>query len=79
MNIEIIGTIASILLIISMCFKTETIKGSIWMRIFNIVGSVIFATYGFLLPAYSTGCLNTIMVGVNAVRLVKLLKEKKVE
>lgn len=75
--IEIIGLVASFLLVISLCFKTETLKGSIWMRSLNIIGSIIFAIYGFLLPAYSTGIVNTLLVAINSYRLCVLIKENK--
>lgn len=78
MWVEYIGIIASLFLLLSICFKTESIKGSIWMRVFNIVGSIIFATYGWLLPAYSTACLNSVLVVINIVRLIQLIKKSKI-
>lgn len=77
MVIEIIGILATILILISMSFKTTSIKWSIWMRALNIAGSVVFVVYGFLLPAYSTAILNAALVLVNTYHLVILLKERK--
>ena len=77
MVIEIIGILATILILISMSFKTTSIKWSIWMRALNIAGSVVFVVYGFLLPAYSTAILNAALVFVNTYHLVILLKERK--
>ena len=77
MVIEIIGILATILILISMSFKTTSIKWSIWMRTLNIAGSVVFVVYGFLLPAYSTAILNAALVFVNTYHLVILLKERK--
>ena len=77
MLIEIIGIVATLLILASMCFKTTTLKGNLWMRGINIVGSIVFAVYGFLLPAYSTGALNTVLVVVNAYHFVLTIKTHK--
>ncbi len=77
MLIEIIGIVATLFVIASMCFKTTSIKGSIIMRSLNIVGSVIFVFYGFLLPAYSTGILNIVLLLVNSYHLITLINELK--
>ena len=74
--IEIIGILSTVLILIGMCFKTTTIKGSIFMRMFNVIGSVTFMTYGILLPAYSTAILNGILILVNSYHLILLLKQK---
>lgn len=60
-----------------MLFKTTTIKGSIWMRGLNIIGSIIFVVYGALLPALSTAILNGILVFVNTYHFIMLIKEYK--
>ncbi len=77
MWIEIIGIIATIIILIAMCINTQTWKGDVVMRIINIVGSIVFAVYGFLLPAYSTGILNGLLVFVNSYHLIKLFKNKQ--
>ena len=79
MWIEILGIFATLMIIVSMACKTMTYKGSVVMRITNIVGSVAFTVYGFLLPAYSTGVLNAILIVVNTYHLVKLIKEHKAQ
>ena len=76
MIIEIIGILATILILASMSFKTTSIKWSLWMRALNIAGSVVFVVYGLLLPAYSTAVLNAILVFVNTYHLIILLKER---
>ena len=73
--IEAIGISASIMILISMLFKTTSIKGSIAMRALNIVGSVIFTVYGCLLPAISTALLNAALVIVNVYHLILLIRE----
>lgn len=75
--IEIIGIIATIIIVISMCFNTTTIKGNYLMRILNIIGSLVFVIYGLILPAYSTALLNGILVFINAYRLLMLIVKQK--
>ena len=77
--IEAIGIIATILIFIGMNFKTDTLKGDIAMRVFNLIGSAIFAVYGFLVPAWSTAVLNCLLVIVNTIHLVMLIKNKNQE
>jgi len=75
--VESIGIIATAFILISMCFKTTSIKGSILMRILNIVGSSIFVVYGIILPAISTAVLNGALIIINVYHLVLLLKGNK--
>lgn len=75
--IEIIGILATLLILVSMSFKTTSVKGSIWMRALNIVGSMVFIVYGCLLPAYSTAILNAALVGVNTYHLIYLIMSNK--
>jgi len=63
--IEIIGIFATLLVFVGMSFKTTSVKGSIWMRILNIAGSVVFVVYGILVSAYSTAILNSALIVVN--------------
>lgn len=75
--IELIGISSTVLILISMLFKTTTIKGSILMRSLNVAGSAVFVVYGCLLPAISTAVLNAALVIVNTYHLVLLVKESK--
>ena len=75
--IELIGISSTVLILVSMLFKTTTIKGSILMRSLNIAGSVVFVVYGCLLPAISTAVLNAALVIINTYHLVLLIKESK--
>lgn len=79
MWIEIIGFVATLLILASMSFKTDSYKGDVLMRILNLIGSAVFAVYGFLLPAWSTGILNVLLVGVNTYHLVLLILNHKKE
>lgn len=76
---EIVGISGSILIAISMVFKTTTDKGVMYLRIFNLLGSIVFVVYGLMLPAYSTIVLNCICVVLNIVGLVKIIQKIRKE
>ena len=71
--IEIVGVIASILILISMCFNSSSYIGSLLMRIFNLIGSIILTVYGSLIQAFSVVFLNGILVLVNIYYLINLI------
>ena len=75
--IEIIGITATLLILVSMCFKTTSPKGALCMRIINIVGSAVFVVYGILLPAISTAILNGALIIVNTYHTIFLMKSDK--
>ena len=74
--VECFGILATVLVLIAMCFKTTSRRGSIYMRIFNLVGSIGLTIYGCLIPAISTAILNGALIIVNFYHLVLLLKNK---
>ena len=76
---EIVGISGSVLIAISMVFKTTTDKGVMYLRIFNLLGSIVFVVYGFMLPAYSTIVLNCICVVLNIIGLVKIIQKIRKE
>ena len=76
---EIVGISGSILIAISMVFKTETDRGVMLLRIFNLLGSIVFVVYGFMLPAYSTIILNFVCVILNIVGLVRIIQKIRKE
>lgn len=76
---EIVGISGSILIAISMVFKTTTDKGVMYLRIFNLLGSIVFVVYGFMLPAYSTIVLNCVCVVLNIVGLVRIIQKIRKE
>ena len=76
---ELVGMSGSILIAISMMFKTTTDKGVKWLRIFNLLGSIVFVVYGIMLPAYSTIILNAVCVVLNIVGLVKICQKIRKE
>ena len=75
--IEVIGIVAAVLILISMLFPTMSFKGSVLMRIINIIGCIVFAVYGVLLPAVATAIANMGILIVNIVHLCILIKNKK--
>lgn len=75
--IEIVGIIASLLILASMCFKTSSFKGTLAMRIINLIGSTVFVIYGIMLPAISTAFLNIMLVIVDGYYIIQLIKENR--
>ena len=73
--IEIVGIVASILIVLSMCFKTTTFKGTIIMRVINGAGSIFFVVYGAMLPAYSTLVTNGCAFFINLFYLIKEIRD----
>ncbi len=73
MGIEIIGIVATVIILASNCFKTMTFWGSFWLRLLNVIGSAIFLVYGVLLPAISTAILNGALVVINLYHLIVLM------
>ena len=75
--IEIIGVLASILIFISMCVESHTLRGNIIMRIINTLGSLVFIWYGFVVHAYSTALLNIGATVINILYIIKIRNENK--
>lgn len=74
-SVEYIGLAASLFILVSMCFPTNSKKGTILLRVLNILGSIAFVVYGALLPAISTAVLNGCVIIVNTVQLILVLKK----
>lgn len=68
--LEVIGTVASIFIFLSLCFKTRTFKGSMLLRVLNSIGCVVFIMYGCLLPAWSTAIANGLCLILNCIYIV---------
>lgn len=58
-----------------MLHKSSTYSGNLKMRIWNLLGSIVFIVYGILLSAYSVIILNAIMIVLHAYHIVVLLQE----
>ncbi len=79
MWVEIIGVVATLFILVSMCFKTSSFWGNFWLRLLNMIGSIIFVIYGALIPAISTAVLNGALIFVNGYYFVKLLVDREKE
>jgi len=66
-TIEILGFVASAIVAVSL-----TMSSLARLRALNLLGSALFATYGWLVSAYPVFAVNTFIVIVNIVFLIKL-------
>lgn len=71
MNNEILGTIASIIVLLSFLMK-----GEIKIRIINIIGALIFVIYGMSINAFSVWFLNGTLCLVHIYKLMHLYKRR---
>lgn len=60
-RVEVIGLVATAILIASMCFNTKTFTGTLLMRVLNLVCSVIWIIYAC---AHTPGLLSTLVSNV---------------
>lgn len=67
MSYEVLGTIASIIVLISFLMKDE--KG---IRRVNIIGALIFTIYGLGIDAFSVWFLNGMLLIIHIYKLSKL-------
>ena len=70
--VDYVGYLASILIAISI-----TLKGGIYFRILNMVGSICFFIYGMFIGSWPVAIINVYAVGINTFHLVKLIKSNK--
>lgn len=56
--LNLLGYIASVIIVVSITFKTTTLKGTIFMRVINALGSLCFIAYGILIKADPTVMAN---------------------
>lgn len=71
--VALLGLLASIIVLVSMCFNTLTKKGETLMRSLNFIGSILSVVYGIALGPAGFGMiiLNGILVIVNFYYLIK--------
>lgn len=67
MSIEVLGTIASIIVLISFLMKDE--KG---IRMVNVVGALVFVIYGIGINAFSVWFLNGMLFFIHIYKLIKM-------
>lgn len=65
-NFEIIGTLASIFVLISFLCKSER-----KIRIVNIIGALFFVIYGVLINSFSVWFLNGALILIHLYKLLK--------
>ena len=65
--LELFGYLGSFLVLVSM-LMTSVVR----LRVINLIGSAIFATYAILIRSYPTALLNGCLVGVNIYQLLRL-------
>lgn len=66
MNYEIIGTCASLIVLISFLMKGEKS-----IRLVNIIGAILFVIYGIFIGAFSVWFLNGALVLIHIYKLIK--------
>lgn len=66
MNFEILGTLASVIVLISFLMKGEK-----KIRIINIIGALMFVIYGILINAFSVYFLNGMLCLVHIYKLIR--------
>ena len=69
---EILGLIATILIVLSMCFKDIKI-----IRFINLVVSISFVIYRISIGALYTWIANLILIFVQIYYLIKIYKDEK--
>lgn len=75
--LELIGYVASALVVVSISFKTSTFTGTLLMRILNGIGSFIFIIYGILIKADPTALTNCIAFIINLIYLIFEIRDHK--
>lgn len=66
MNIEILGTLASVIVLMSFLMKGETN-----IRLVNIIGAILFVIYGIVISAFSIWFLNGALCLIHIYKLTK--------
>ena len=70
MNIEILGILGSVMVLISFLMK-----GEMKIRAINIIGAIIFVIYGIIINALSVWLLNAFLCISHIYNLIKMYKK----
>lgn len=73
---EAVGLVATVLLVISLCFNTKTFKGTLCMRVLNLLCSGVWIVYGVLLGLLATFVSNILCVLINLYFLILAVKNR---
>lgn len=74
MKFELVGIIGTIFILIAFMMNSEK-----RIRVFDMIGAVLFIVYGILLKAYSNIVLNGILVIIQIYKLCKLRTKHETE
>ena len=74
MNIEILGWVATLVIIIS--FLVNDIKT---LRTFSLIGAILWVIYGFVIQSSSIVFLNLVIVGIQIYKLYKIKLKKDLD
>ena len=66
MSIEVLGILASVIVLISFTMPNEKL-----IRMTNIIGAILFVIYGIFVNAFSVWFLNGILCFVHIYKLLK--------
>ena len=73
---EAVGLVATVLLVISLCFNTKTFKGTLCMRVLNLLCRGVWIVYGVLLGLLATFVSNILCVLINLYYLILAVKNR---
>lgn len=71
MGVELIGIIGTLFIVVAFLQNGEQ-----QIRRLDLVGAGFFILYGFCLPSFSTILLNSILFGIQVVKLIKIRKDQ---
>jgi len=74
MNIEILGWVATLIIIVS--FLVNDIKT---LRMFSLIGAILWVIYGFVIQSSSIVFLNLVIVGIQIYKLYKIKLKKNLD
>ena len=75
---EMLGYAGTALIVASMLFKTTSFKGTMLMRVINLIGSIAFVIYGFGANAMPTAVSNVLLIIINTVYIIiECMQHKK--
>jgi len=70
--LEIFGYVGMVLVLVSMMMTSVK-----WLRILNMSGAIICATYGILTDTWPTALLNIGLLIIQMVQLIRLYRQEK--
>lgn len=66
---ELIGVIATLFIVVAF-----SLNGELKIRLFDLVGAILFVVYGVLIKSFSTVLLNAILVAIQLYKIYNLRK-----